>query len=148
MALEMGYLSRLEPLWDTIDLYRDPATFLRTFGQVPRQLGILFAAHCCVAEVENGGFEQFFDNSTGMMAPEAVEGFVAIGLPETGRVVQEAMDLLCSPYIRERAERQAVLERLPPRFFADLEEKFYPLADAEAGGFRRAADAYAGRGTP
>ena len=145
MTLDKGYLRIVTPLWDLIDIYQGPEVFLRTFGQAPRELGILFAAHLCLSEVQNGGFEQFFYNGSGVLAPEAVEGFVAIGLPETGAVVQEAMTRLGSPYVRERRERQEALERLPEGCFRELDEKFYALADREAGGFRRAADGHAER---
>lgn len=145
MAGDVAYRKLLEPLWDSIDIYGDPEEFLRTFGQAPRELGVLFAANFCLSEVQNGGFEQFFDNSTGVLAPEAVEGFAAVGLPETGKVVQEAMALIGSPYIRDRKRRQAALEMLPEGCFAAMDERFYSLLDSEAGGFQAAADAYARR---
>jgi hypothetical protein len=73
------YWSLIEPVWDEIEIYSGPEEFSRTFAGVPRSAGLLFAAHFCQSEVCNGGFNQFFSNSTGVLAPEAIEGFKAIG---------------------------------------------------------------------
>ena len=45
------------------------------------------------AEVENGGFSQFFFNSTGVLAYEAVTGFRLIGATEIILVVEEVIAL-------------------------------------------------------
>jgi len=64
------------------------------------------STHLCIAEVYNGGFEQYFWNSTGALAPEAVEGFQAFGMPDVARLVETAMKTLPKGYSRIRAERQ------------------------------------------
>ena len=152
------YWSVLEPIWDTINI--DTAeTFARTFGEVPRSLGLLYAAHFCQSEVCNGGFTQFFRNSTGVLAPEAVEGFIGIGQPRIASVVQRAINLLGSKFRRDRAARWSALDTLrgehkqrdsadcPPYrnidLFRALENEFYSLLESEAGGFEKASDAYA-----
>lgn len=117
MPPEKGYGSLVEPIWDVIDIYEGPEVFLATFGQVQRERGLLYAAHFCQSEVCNGGFRQFFSNSTGVLAPEALEGFKAIGQAQVASLVGEAMQTFGSPYVRERKARQAILERLPSNSF-------------------------------
>jgi hypothetical protein len=104
----------------------------------------------------------FFWNSTGVLAPEAVDGFIAIGQPHVADVLQRAMNMLGSPFRRDRAARWSALDTLRdehdkqrdpagrPRYknidsFRKLEREFYSLRASEAGGFENAADAYAGR---
>jgi uncharacterized protein DUF4375 len=68
---------------NVINIYDGPDIFLKTFAQVRREVGLLYATAFCQVEVCNGGLSQFFGNSTGVLAPEAVEGFIAIGQPQT-----------------------------------------------------------------
>jgi hypothetical protein len=146
------YWSVLDPIWDTIEI--DTAKdFDRTLRTVPRQVGLLYAAHFCQSEVCNGGFTQFFFNSTGVLAPEAAEGFREIGQPRVAVVVQRAIEMLGSPFNRDRAARWSDLARLggnptdqgsaangPPSrnmaLFRPLEDEFYSLLASEAGGVR------------
>ena len=145
-----GYWDHIEPFWDAVSIYNGPEIFLRQFAEVPEHAGHLFAAHWCVSEVCNGGFHQFFANSTGVLAPEAVEGFKAVGLPETAAVVAQAMARLPAPYPRDRDIRQDALDALDPEEeeddwespFDDLDTKFFNLYDTENGGME-AADRYA-----
>lgn len=60
----------------------------------------MFAGHFCQSEVCSGGFEQLFWNPTGVLAPEAVEGFREIGLPQLAALIESAIDLLGPPYPR------------------------------------------------
>src|SRR5580704_9011076 len=96
------YWSMVEPVWDDIEIYQGPEEFVRTFAKVPRPAGLLFAAHFCESEVCNGGFDQFFSNSTGVLAPEAIEGFKAIGQNLVAVIIQEACCLFGEPFPRER----------------------------------------------
>ena len=99
----------------------------------------------------NGGFHQFFINPTGILAPEAVVGFRAIGLPSCAGLLEDAMAFFGSPYPREQTERENALaeivgetrqERDP---FYSLDDEFYRLCSVENGGFETAADTYAAR---
>jgi hypothetical protein len=128
---------------DTIEIYDGPTVFLETFSRAPRAIGLLFVTGWCYAEVCNGGFRQFFWNSTGVLAPEAAEGFAAIGQPGVANIVREAMASLGSPYPRDRHPRDDAVEAMPRHFFDALNERFYALIDVEAGGFSPACEKYA-----
>jgi hypothetical protein len=105
----------------------------------------LFAAHFCQSEICNGGFHQFFWNSTGILAPEAVEGFREIEQSQIASLVESAMTLIGTPYPRTRDERQGRLSHIPKSTLGALDEKFFVLIESEAGGFENAADRYAER---
>jgi hypothetical protein len=142
------YWSVIEPVWDTIDIYGSPALFLKQFRAVTLVAGHLFAAHWCQSEVCNGGFHQFFFNSTGVLAPEARAGYLAIGLSEWAQMLDEAMSFFGVPYPREHDKRITKLPRGPGKrqewdpFYA-LDERFYSWLHGEKDRWERAADAFA-----
>lgn len=140
-----NYWSTVEPFWEAINIGEGPEVFRKTFETVPRVSGLLFAAHFCQSEVCNGGFRQFFSNSTGVLAPEAAEGFREIGQPKIATLIQSAMGLVGSPYLRDREERQARLKQISKDSLDLLDEEFFDLIESENGGFQEAADSYAER---
>ena len=139
------YWSAVEPVWDAINIYEGPEIFLQTFSATPIVARLMFAAHFCQSEVCNGGFKQFFWNSTGVLAPEAVEGFRAIGQLDSAALVESAMDQIGTPYPRDREMRQERLSRIPEDALDSLDERFIALIETEAGGFEQAASRYVQR---
>ena len=148
-----GYWEHVEPFWETVSIYDGPEEFLLHFTEVPEHAAHLFALHWCASEICNGGFRQFFFNSTGVLAPEAVAGFRAIGMERTAVVVAAAMASFGEPYPRDREERQDALDALEPGDagdggdgpFSDLDSQFYDLLGSENGGMEKAAERYAAR---
>lgn len=145
MAEAHGYWSLVEPVWYPLNRSWDDGReeFLRLFQAIPPEVGHLYAAHWCQSEVCNGGLHQFFSNTTGLLAPEALEGFRAIGLTEWAEILAEAMKFFGSPYPRERADRNDLLASFTRRrdTFCDLDERFYECSDS----WQEAADTYAER---
>jgi hypothetical protein len=146
----MGYWELVEPVWETISIYDGPAVYLDGMRAVPEYVGLLFGAHWAYHETGNGGFSQFFRNSTGIVAPEAVRGFRAIGQSSTADVLERAMRQFGRVYPRDREERQALMNTgddpntyVPDRSFDALDEQMWPLIEEESGGFEAAADRFA-----
>ncbi|WP_394847857.1 DMP19 family protein [Pendulispora brunnea] len=130
-----------------VNIYDGPKPFLTDFAKVPPELGHVIAAHWCQSEVNNGGFFQFFSNSTGVLAPEAAAGFAAIGMPRAAEAVRKAMSVLGQSYPRRRWWRKFALARAGKRV-AELEALSNELTNAlreEGGGFESMADAYVRR---
>lgn len=133
------YRSLVEPVWDDIDIYQGPEEFARSFARVPRPAGLLFAAHFCQSEVCNGGFDQFFSNSTGVLALEA------IGQHIVAEIIEEACSLFGEPFPRKRSLRQRKLGAIDSELLNSLDQRFYGNVDSENGGFEAAADSYAAK---
>jgi hypothetical protein len=74
--------------------------------------------------LHNGGFLQFFWNSTGILAPEAIEGFNAIGMPNLASIVSEATRFLGAPFPRSRDDRWDALLSASDRNEEELEAIF------------------------
>jgi hypothetical protein len=169
MAEDTGYWQLLEPHWSKLGNYRTAADWAAIVKLYPRPIILLYATHFCQSEVRNGGLLQFFQNSTGVMAPEAVEGYDEIKMPLLAETLQIAMSMLGEGYPRDRSEREfallvassrtqeelkliraqsghvatALRQARQPKAFDSLDEQFWKLADKEKGGFEAAADVYA-----
>jgi Domain of unknown function (DUF4375) len=143
------YWSVIDPIWDSISIYNGPEVFLFQFGKVRPELGHLFASHWCQSEVCNGGFDQFFYNSTGVLAPEAAEGFQAIGLDDLAALVRQAMSVFGDPYPRDREvrcdllEKISVIDREEKEPFDYLDQQFYMCLGEDHQRYCKMADDYA-----
>jgi hypothetical protein len=105
--------------------------------------------HWCQSEVCNGGFHQFFHNSTGLLAPEAVDGFEAIGARELGSTTGEAMRYFGLPFPRDRHVRLDRLQETQGRIrkgwdpFVTYDDRFYRWLHAEKDRWELIAGSYA-----
>ena len=105
-----GYWARIEPFWNDLPT-DDPAAYRAFFDSMPPVAGHLIATHWVVSEVSNGGLHQLFTNSTGVVVPEAVAGFRAMGLTVLADIVAEAAAFFGSAYPREQMARIGALDR-------------------------------------
>lgn len=139
----------VDPYLNTVSIHDGPARFLEDFAKLPQAARHIFAVLWCDHEVCNGGLHQFFSNSTGVLAPEAVSGFRAMNLACLGELVETAMQQLGSPYPRDRGTRQDALRllRRPGKSrddwdpFGNLDEKYY--ASRDRADFDAALDLFA-----
>lgn len=140
------YVSRLAKVWDAIDFCGSEHDFLEQFASADVVDRNLFAAHWCQAEVLNGGFSQYFRNSTGMMAPEALHAFQEIGLRAWENSLQSAMAFFGPAYPRDRIKRLAALPPANatsiPSPFATMDAEFNSPCQSDPDFWRKAADAY------
>lgn len=136
-------------MWPRVDIYRG-ATELKaglakaTAGQVA-----VYATRFADSEICNGGFHQFFGNSTGILYREAVAGFERIGATPYGALLERAGALLGATVPRDRDARNRRLDRLPDeewyQRFDKIEERYYALRrgpKALEGYARRYIDAH------
>jgi uncharacterized protein DUF4375 len=137
-----GYWRLIHPAWEQIDIYNGADVFLKTYAAAEKSAGLLFAAHFAQSEICNGGFDQLFWNSTGVLTPEAIEGFQTIGMAETAENVRRAMKLLGENYPRERGDRQNALATVNQQMLDELDKEFFALIETENGGFKQSADKF------
>ena len=84
------------------------------------------------AEVNNGGFHQFFNNSSGDKTVETIVALTQIGATKTAGIVRSAAAMFPGGMPpRDRKERIEILWReFPdPRSFYSLNEEFYEYPD-------------------
>ena len=123
----------IEPHVNAVNIYDGPDVFLAGFEKLPGAVQRLFAVWWCDSEVCNGGFHQFFSNSTGVLAPEAIEGFQAVSLHDCARAADAAIRKFGDSFPRERQARLSALQaiELPGESrkgqdpFSDLDDRYY-----------------------
>ena len=107
-----NYWDEIEQAFEDVDIYETYDVFKQGTAKYAEWKIDILAVHWTMSEVVNGGLEQYFRNSTGILAPEAVLGFQRIGKPELAAALQKAIALLGEPYPRERKERSERLAGL------------------------------------
>jgi hypothetical protein len=85
-------------------------------------------------EVNNGGLNQFFYNSSGNYSHETVEALKAIAAFEMAKIVDEAISLWPEKKVpKDKADRRNLLERISDKIDPKLEEldgKYYKYPDS------------------
>lgn len=122
----------IAPMWYGADIYGSLQTYessLSRFTEAQRYANAMVWYGC---EVNNGGHEQFFYNSTGIVWKDALDGFKRIGLDSAAEILREAVSLLGGSPSFDRKERQEQLDSLSDEkleLLGDLDERFYGIDD-------------------
>lgn len=99
----------------------------------PRDVQLMSATSYGVADINNGGFHQFFSNSTGVFAPEMVEWFERADLPKAATIMREAIAVFGTDFPRSQEKRQEFLAKFPGETreeadpFIMLDDRFYDV---------------------
>jgi hypothetical protein len=136
------YYKLIEPIWAQINIYEGADVFFSTYSAAQQPAGMLYAVHFAQSEICNGGFNQLFWNSTGILSPEAVQGFQLIGMHKTASFLVTAMEALGTQFPRNREERQKVLKGIPKEKLSRLDRLFYEEIENENGGFEASTNAF------
>ena len=139
------YWQLIDPYWLTLNASwdRGATAFLSALGAVPPKAQHLYACHWCQSEVVNGGLYQFFYNTTGILAPESVAGFQAVGANELAAIVADSMSYFGPGYPRDRHIRLSALPKSQGDTFAASDAKFYHWMQARHHRWELLADSYA-----
>lgn len=149
-----NYWTKIEPFWNDLPT-DDPAAYLEYYRSMPEVARDLITTHWVFSEVCNGGFHQLFTNPTGVLVPEAVDGFRSMGLLEMAAITSEALRFFGGTYPREQLQRIEALDSYAEGFgdaddwnpFKQLDERFYNALQAGSGkddAYTCAAEQYAG----
>ena len=104
--------------------------------ELPARVKLAYRIYELEAQVNNGGFHQFFGNSTGAHAPSAVEALQTIGATRTSEILRAAISIAypsgfpIDPYLHgvELLDDDETCGRL-----SLLDDKFYRYEDDLAG---------------
>jgi len=120
------YMEVINPVWYSVSIYDGHERYEKDLSRFSREQRSVFACAWYLSEVNNGGHDQFYSNSTGVVWRDALNGFDAMGLKEFSDVVAESARRLGGTPNMDRIERQNQLERLAPKF-DDLDDRIYAL---------------------
>ncbi len=125
-----AYPKVYQPFYDQFNFYDGRENWLRSIRGIPEKAVHLFSIHWQHLEVYNGGFWQYFFNSTSESAPEAIAGWRAIGMPEVAELTEAACARLGEPFPATKEERRRIVGEPGNQMdFSTLDALFYELAD-------------------
>ncbi len=116
----------IDPVWWTANIYDDEAAYNKSLAPFTREQRLVFAIAWYEAEVNNGGHDQFYFNSTGIVWKDALEGLREIGLSEAAAILEESAKRIGGNPSLDRSARQEQLDKYKPEF-DDLDAGFYKL---------------------
>lgn len=119
----------IDPVWWTANIYDGMDAYERSLSSFSKPQRLVFAVIWYRSEVNNGGHDQFFYNSTGIVWRDALEAFQIIGLDQFARVLSASADRFSRPPSLDREERDEQMEADEPEF-ADLDSRFYALEES------------------
>jgi len=94
---------------------------------------LFYYNQCLEREINNGGFNQYFFNSSGDFAHKTVQSLKTIGANKTADILQKAIDQFPNSNVPEdRTERQEILEQIQETadvVWEDLSQKFFSYED-------------------
>ena len=79
------------------------------------------------AEVNNGGFHQYFFNSAGNRVTDALDAAMVADADELASVIRRALSMLNVQDPGDRMARQDALGNLEPEQFANLDDSYYAI---------------------
>lgn len=120
----------IDPLWWTADIYQSYDVYVTSTKQFSENQRYVFAIQWYQAEVNNGGHDQFFSNSTGIVWKDVINGFKQIGLTNYLAIIDEAVSKFKDKPDFDRDIRNIQLQSSDISF-DDLDSRFYELDKTE-----------------
>lgn len=118
----------IEPVWWSVNIYDGLESYEKSLKPFSKEQRYVIAIEWYLSEVNNGGHDQFYFNSTGIVWKDALEGLKEIGIDEAAVILEESIQRMGGDPSFSREVRQKQLENLEPDF-EDLDTKFYDLEE-------------------
>lgn len=117
---------------DAATMYEGPRAFADSLRDATAEQRAIHAIWWTQSEVRNGGFSQFFMNSTAVVWPHFVGGVAAVGAPG----MMEAIDIARRAFPRgdvpcDRVTMDQALELVDYEALSRADDAFYELLDVE-----------------
>ncbi len=103
------------------------------FSKLTDQQKLFYLNQNLEREINNGGFNQYFCNSSGDNAHETILSLKAIGADKTADILQKAIDQFPNKSVpKDRDERTEIVEQIEDtanEVWEELDEKFFEYED-------------------
>ena len=116
----------IDPVWWTATIYDGEQKYNESLARFSKEQRFLFAVTWYFAEVDNGGHDQFYFNSTGIVWKDALAGLKELDIEEAAKIIEESAARMGGNPSLDRATRQAQLDTYEPDF-SDLDSRLYKL---------------------
>lgn len=127
---EGGIQKIIGPLWWSVSIYDGEERYNADLSKFSLPQRYVFAIQWYFAETYNGGHDQFFFNSTGIVWRDALEGFKAAGLSECADILAEAAKRMGGDPSLDREARWNTMDELEPEF-DDLDKRLYHMDEGD-----------------
>jgi hypothetical protein len=118
----------IDPLLYTVEIHETKEVYESTINSFTDKQKYVFAILWYKYEVDNGGHEQFFFNSTGIVWEDALNGFDKLGLKDNFDILKAAINIVGGSPSFDRAIRKQQLNCVI-QDFEDLDDRFYMIND-------------------
>ena len=108
--------------------YDGPERYEEELAHFSTEQRLVLAYHWYLSEVTNGGHEQFYWNTTGIVWPDAVKAFRELGHFEVVAIINASVNRLGGNPSLDRDERQEQLEQMDPDF-EDLDQELFRVLE-------------------
>lgn len=122
------YFAVIEPVFCLVSIYDGPQRYEDDLAKFSTEQRLVLAYHWYLSEVNNGGHDQFYYNSTGIVWPDALKAFREIGHSEVVAIIDASVNRLGGNPSLVTEERQEQLEQMNPNF-DDLDQELFRLEE-------------------
>ena len=122
--------SIIDPLWFSVSIYDGEERYNLDLQKFSLPQRYILAIQWYIAEVNNGGHDQFYFNSTGIVWQDALNGLLEVGHKKAYDILKTSADRLGGSPSLDRFERQEQLENSNADF-DDLDNEFYGIIDLD-----------------
>jgi hypothetical protein len=116
----------IEPVLEAVRTNKGQATYDADLARWSPQQRHVLAMHLYLAEVDNGGHEQFFWNSSGIAWRDAAEAFRAVKCANLAKLLDEGARRLGGDPDPDQVKRDKAMQKLEPEF-DDLDDRYYEV---------------------
>lgn len=119
----------IDPVWWSVNIYDSVGAYENSLESFSYPQRLVFAIAWYRSEVNNGGHDQFFYNSTGIVWQDALEGFEKTRLDKFAEVLNDAVGRFSEPPSLDREVRNEQMDEDEPAF-DDLDSRYYELEES------------------
>ena len=124
----------IQPAWETVNIYGSYEEYEDSLKPYTTEQRYLLAMHWLGAEVDNGGFQQFLSNSTGIVWEDAYKGYQAIGSEKLAYLIEELIKIYGTVIPFDREERVNILESFSEKKLEEIDtltDLYYEIEETE-----------------
>ena len=115
----------IDPVWWTANIYESYSDYEKSLFNFSQEQRFIFAICWYMTEVNNGGHEQFFYNSTGIVWKDVLDAFNKIGADRNVAILKDAINLFTENPSFNRKERIRQMKNYDNEKSDIIDDKYY-----------------------
>lgn len=116
----------LDPVKSSLNLDGSHDDYVKSVARFSKGQRYLSALDWYLAEVNNGGHDQFYSNPTGILWDDALKGCAVVDAPTVAEIIAESAKRMGGQPSFDQDERSRILDQRKPKF-ADLDKRIFKL---------------------